>query len=45
MDILVFSDSHGRKDLAVRMLEKEKDCKTVFFLGDGEREALFLKET
>lgn len=45
MDILVFSDSHGRKDLAVRMLEKEKDCKTVFFLGDGEGEALFLRET
>lgn len=45
MDILVFSDSHGRKDNALRMLEKEKDCKTVFFLGDGEREALLLKET
>lgn len=44
MNILVFSDSHGRKDLAFQMLEREKDCKTVFFLGDGEREALLLKE-
>ena len=44
MKILVISDSHGRKDLALRVIEKESDCKTVFFLGDGEREAVFLKE-
>lgn len=44
MKILVLSDSHGRKDLALQVLEKEKDCPTVFFLGDGEREAVFIKE-
>ena len=44
MEILVLSDSHGRADNACRVLEREKDCKTVFFLGDGEREALLLKE-
>ena len=45
MDILVLSDSHRRKDLAVCVLEKEKDCKTVFFLGDGEAEFLQLRDT
>ena len=43
MDILVFSDSHGRTDNVRIMLEREKDCKTVFFLGDGEREAELIK--
>lgn len=45
MDILVLSDSHRRKELAVCAIEKEKECKTVFFLGDGETEMLQLKET
>ena len=43
MKILVLSDSHGRKDLALQVLEKEKDCQTVFFLGDGESEFVSLK--
>ena len=38
MDALVFSDSHGRIELLLKMLNKENDCKTVFFLGDGERD-------
>lgn len=45
MKILVLSDSHGRKDLALQVLEKESDCPTVFFLGDGEREFVFLKQS
>lgn len=44
MDVLVWSDSHGRRDYVIRMLEKEPDCKTVFFLGDGMREAEYAKE-
>lgn len=35
MKVLVFSDSHGRKELVDRMLSKEPDCKEVIFLGDG----------
>lgn len=35
MKVLVFSDSHGRKELVDRMLSKEPDCKEVLFLGDG----------
>ena len=33
--VLVFSDSHGRTGYITRILDKESDCKTVFFLGDG----------
>ncbi len=44
MDILVWSDSHGRKDFVIRMLDKEPNCKTVFFLGDGMKEAEQVKE-
>ena len=36
--ILVFSDSHGRSEYIIRMLDKEPECKTVFFLGDGINE-------
>lgn len=36
--ILVFSDSHGRTEYVMRMLDKEQECKTVFFLGDGMNE-------
>ncbi len=39
MDILVWSDSHGHKEYVLRMLDKEPQCKTVFFLGDGLKEA------
>ena len=38
MKVLVFSDSHGRKELVDRMLSKEPDCKEVIFLGDGLKE-------
>lgn len=38
MKILVFSDSHGRKELLDRMLSNEPGCKEVIFLGDGLRE-------
>ncbi len=38
MKVLVFSDSHGRKELLDRMLSKEPDCKEVIFLGDGMKE-------
>lgn len=36
MDILVLSDSHGNKAFVTAALERESQCKTVFFLGDGE---------
>ena len=39
MKVLVFSDSHGAVNLAEEMLNKEKDCSFVFFLGDGIDEA------
>lgn len=39
MKVLVFSDSHGAASLLNEMLCKEKDCNTVFFLGDGIDEA------
>lgn len=38
MKLLVFSDSHGRKELLDRMLSKEPACKEVIFLGDGIKE-------
>ena len=44
MKVLVFSDSHGASALANTMLNKEKDCTTVFFLGDGTVEAEKLRE-
>lgn len=39
MKVLVFSDSHGASALAEEMLNKEKECSLVFFLGDGIDEA------
>ena len=39
MKVLVFSDSHGAVNLAEEMLNKEKECSLVFFLGDGIEEA------
>lgn len=39
MKVLVFSDSHGASTLAEEMLNKEKECSMVFFLGDGIEEA------
>lgn len=38
MKVLVFSDSHGAVNFIDEMLLKEKDCQTVFFLGDGMSE-------
>lgn len=38
MKVLVFSDSHGASGLIEEMLLREKDCQTVFFLGDGMSE-------
>lgn len=35
MNVLVVSDSHGMVSFLRRIIEREKDCKTVFFLGDG----------
>lgn len=39
MKILVWSDSHGHHGYVSRILDKEPECKTVFFLGDGMKEA------
>ena len=39
MKVLVFSDSHGAATLTEEMLNKEKECSLVFFLGDGIDEA------
>ena len=44
MKVLVFSDSHGAINLAEEMLNKEKECSLVFFLGDGIEEAEKMKE-
>ena len=44
MKVLVFSDSHGASGLVQEMLNKEKDCPTVFFLGDGIDEAEKMKD-
>ena len=44
MKVLVFSDSHGRKELVDIMLSKEPDCKEVIFLGDGMKEIEWVKE-
>lgn len=44
MKLLVFSDSHGRREYAERMMEKESDCSHVFFLGDGIDDALYLQQ-
>ena len=44
MKVLVFSDSHGAVTLAEEMLNKEKDCSVVFFLGDGMEEAEKMRE-
>ena len=38
MKALVFSDSHGALNAAIEMVTREKDCLTVFFLGDGARD-------
>lgn len=36
MKVLVVSDSHGSSVNFSCAIEQEKDCKLVFFLGDGE---------
>ncbi|MGN1195042.1 MAG: YfcE family phosphodiesterase [Acutalibacteraceae bacterium] len=43
MDILVVSDSHGIVNNLTRIIEREKECKTVFFLGDGARDIEYCK--
>lgn len=44
MKLLVFSDSHGRKELLDRMLYNEPDCKEVIFLGDGIKDVESVQE-
>lgn len=44
MKVVVFSDSHGRKELVDRMLSKEPDCKEVVFLGDGMKDIEWVTE-
>lgn len=34
MRLLIISDSHGRYEIADRIIEKNKDAEHVFFLGD-----------
>lgn len=43
MKVLVCSDSHGFLSFGEEMLEKEKDCTTIFFLGDGLKDIEQLK--
>lgn len=38
MKILVFSDSHGKKELVDLMLSQEPACREVIFLGDGAKD-------
>lgn len=38
MDVLVVSDSHGIVNNLTRIIGRETECKTVFFLGDGARD-------
>ncbi len=35
MKILVLSDTHGHINTLCKIVEKEKDCDSVIFLGDG----------
>ncbi len=44
MKVLVFSDSHGRKELLDRMLSQQEECTRVFFLGDGLGEVQWIKD-
>lgn len=44
MKVLVFSDSHGRKELVDRMLSKEPACKEVIFLGDGMKDVEWIED-
>ena len=44
MKLLVFSDSHGRRELLDRMLYNEPDCKEVIFLGDGMKDVETVQE-
>ncbi len=44
MKVLVFSDSHGRKELVDRMLSNEPDCKEVIFLGDGIKDVEWVRQ-
>ena len=44
MRLLVLSDSHGRKNLLLQVVELHPEADAVIFLGDGERDIDFLKE-
>lgn len=35
MKVILVSDSHGFTDNIIEAIEKEPDCDTIFFLGDG----------
>ena len=43
MRVLLVSDSHGCAAAFAAVLEREPDCKTVFFLGDGLSDLLQMK--
>ena len=38
MTIIVFSDSHGRRDEMKRIIKKHKEAETVIFCGDGNND-------
>lgn len=42
MRILVISDAHGNDALLKKVIEREKECKTIFYLGDGATGAKIL---
>lgn len=44
MKAVVISDSHGYANNIHAVLEREKECKTVIFLGDGISDVLKVKE-
>ena len=44
MKVLVFSDSHGRKELLDRIISNEPDCTEIVFLGDGMRDIEAVQE-
>lgn len=44
MKVLVLSDSHGNTTNFSRAIEKEGECKIVFFLGDGANDLEKMKK-
>lgn len=43
MEVLVLSDSHGFSENIKKAIEKEPQCKKIFFLGDGVRDIIQMK--